>query len=155
MVKHPGCSQEISELARAGTWRKSPIPGGFTGSEPVSRWQIPMAGGRGSVLAPSLPPSALCYKMAWGGLSLGMQGLARREGQAAGCASKHTNHRLPAKSWATTCLSSVCNTWTQICLYSPFLFIVSALEHQASACASRTLMGGTCILAGTFRSNRN
>lgn len=67
-----------------------------------------------------------------------------------GCASKHTNS---CKTLVVTNLCSVPTTQTQICLSAPFLLTVAALERQTSAC--RTPKGGTCTLAGTFRSNHN
>lgn len=56
--------------------RRSPIPRGFSRTEPISGWQIPGAGGSGSALTPSSPPSALGDLVAQGGLSLAMEGPA-------------------------------------------------------------------------------
>lgn len=47
-----------------------------------------------------------------------------------------THHKVPAKPGAIICFPSVYNTQPQICLSSPFLFIVPDPEHQTSASAS-------------------
>lgn len=113
------------------------------GTEPVRGWQIPVAEGRDSVLTLSLPE--LHDGMGWP--QPGHVGTGSQDGPPSTQTTDSVQNPGPP-------LLSV-TRGTQICLSSPFLSIVPALEHQTSASASRTPTGETCTSAETLISNHN